>query len=275
MTAQALACLERHPLSLKTADQVTPADLKAFRDHLLTRPRSRNDPRAGKPLSPASKNRYVSALSAAFRQIDSPLPAIPPLKTRRTIGNILTGSELEELLRIEMPERVNLLMRILARTGLRIGEALALQHASIRDGTIYVVQSLTVKGRLIIKDTKSERSTRAVPMSPDLAAAIGKGRGFVIHRHDRVDIPLWPRNARRDWQKALAETKFAHVEPHDLRRTLATLMMENGIPLHDAMAIMGHDSKMLLEVYSRSNSSGKRDAIAKLFGSVESKSETG
>lgn len=259
---QALACLKASPLQSTLPAILTTSDLANFRDSI-----SRSYPEEdSRPIAPSSRNRYLKAIFAAFRAAGYQLPSVKPLRETQKIGRILTGPEVEELLNLDMPDRTRLLLRILARTGMRIGEVLALEYENIRGNTIYVVQSLTLRnGSLYIKEPKSDRSTRAIPMSKDLISAVGKGTRFVIHREGHVGVPLWPGNARREISEALQKTKFAGLQPHDLRRTMATLMMEKNIPLHDAMAIMGHDSKMLMEVYSRSNSAGKRKAIKRLF----------
>lgn len=67
-------------------------------------------------------------------------------------------------LKLKVPE--NVLVLLLATTGLRISEALGLKWADVRDGLIHVSRSWTMK---TVGETKSAASKAAVPCSPILS----------------------------------------------------------------------------------------------------------
>lgn len=58
---------------------------------------------------------------------------------------------------------------------------------------------------------------------------------------------------------------FDPVTPNDLRRTYASWLAQQGVPLHTAAKLMGHGSTQMLErVYARLAPETLRDAVAKL-----------
>ncbi len=164
-------------------------------------------------------------------------------------------------------ERLRLMLRLALRTGMRKGEILALRHDDRFHDGINVRASLTRKdGGLYVKETKG-RKNRFIPLSDDLEPLIGHGRnGYVIHAEESAETPMWPRNAERLLDSALRHTKYKGVNFHDFRRTFATMLLRAGVDLKTASDILGHDPKMLLEIYAQSSTQIKREAIQKVFG---------
>jgi integrase len=128
-------------------------------------------------------------------------------------------------------------IRFLALHGLRWSEAVALTHADIRDGKIYVTKS--VHGA-----TKSLSGMRVVPL-------IGEFKVFPKH----------PRTLR----KAL---KPHGVTIHSLRHTYAYILKRKGIHVTTAQRLLGHsDPKVTLSVYTRVLDSEIDDA-GRILGSL-------
>jgi len=59
-----------------------------------------------------------------------------------------------------------------------------------------------------------------------------------------------PASIRSSWETFIARTPFAHITPHDLRRTFATLAVQSGVPLVDVAAILGDSIQILMKHYA-------------------------
>lgn len=206
---------------------------------------------------------------------DELLPANPVLtlgrgflKDTKTNKNIdpLEAYELGWLLRVVdalYPEHYALFLT-LARTGLRIGEALALQwaHIDFHSRFIKVEQGLS-RGKM---ETPKSGKTRRVDVSKQLAAALRElktkrkrqalqnGWGSVpewifINRDGKpIDLDNW---RHRVFNKALEKAELRRVRIHDLRHTYATLRISKGDNIQDVSNQLGHHStKLTLDVYS-------------------------
>jgi len=140
-----------------------------------------------------------------------------------------------------------LVVTLLARTGLRVGELCALQaDALVRsDGGWWLRVPL---GKL--------RNDRYVPVLPELLellvdwqTAHGQNHdGLLLHRHGRrVDRHTVTRSINRVARAA----GLGHVHPHQLRHTLATQAINRGMRLEAIAALLGHRSLRMTMVYAR------------------------
>ena len=144
-------------------------------------------------------------------------------------------------------------------TGLRQGELLGLQWADLdlERGTLTVRQALQ-DGELV--PTKTDKSRRTVGLPPDVVALLRQhrqgmrewrlamgtgwhgadnpGEGLVftntIGRH--LDGPT----VTHQFQALLAEAGLPRIRFHDLRHTCATLLLNDGVPLHTVSRLLGH-----------------------------------
>jgi integrase len=179
----------------------------------------------------------------------------------------LTDAELNLLLKTvyESPKIKEhfCLFLLLARTGMRIGEALALQWGDIDfNGRFIQVRRSVVRG--VISTPKSGKSRR-VDMSLQLTEALkvheaqSKVKGlalglgglpefvFTDTTGDMVDKDNW---RRRVFNKALKDAKLRTIRIHDLRHTYATLRIQKGDNIADVSGQLGHHSaKLTLDVY--------------------------
>ena len=153
---------------------------------------------------------------------------------------------------------------LLVRTGLRIGEALALRWGDIdfNGRFIHVQRGLS---RMKIETPKNGK-TRRVDMSRHLAEtlmaykseckkkglALGLGDvpeyAFTNEKGSFIDLSNW---RRRIFNKALDKAKLRRVRIHDLRHTYATLRISKGDNITDVSNQLGHYSvKLTLDTYN-------------------------
>jgi len=144
-------------------------------------------------------------------------------------------------------------------TGLRQGELLGLQWSEVAlDRGTLTVQHALQDGRLV--PTKTERSRRTVGLPPDVVALLRLHRqrqrewrlvmgigwrgadnpaeGLVftntVGRH--MDGPA----VTHQFQALLAMAGLPRIRFHDLRHTYATLLLNDGVPLHTVSRLLGH-----------------------------------
>jgi integrase len=149
----------------------------------------------------------------------------------------LTPKELDKLLKKVQRHYSNhyTLFLLLARTGMRIGEALSLQWGDIDfNGRFIEVRRSVVRGNV---STPKSGKSRRVDMSPQLAESLkvhltqSKRRGlalgigepelvFMNETGSVIDVNNW---RRRVFNEALTKAKLRRIRIHDLRHTYATL----------------------------------------------------
>ncbi|MBQ3279141.1 MAG: site-specific integrase [Clostridia bacterium] len=149
---------------------------------------------------------------------------------------------------------------LILNTGLRMGEALALQWSDVnwKKNTISVTKNLIrVKNRsgkgkkykLILQDKpKTEKSRRIVPLNKaalaaleDLKTAPGyRPEGFIIHNKDGAAV--LPRTLEETLENMCAAVGIRKIGVHALRHTYATRLFEKGVDIKIISELLGHSS---------------------------------
>ena len=203
---------------------------------------------------------------------DEAIPANPALKLGKIIKrkvkkasiNPLSADELRILIDTvseRFPEHYTLFL-LLARTGMRIGEALALRWEDVDFKRRFIeVKRSIVRGS--ISTPKSGKSGR-IDMSIQLTDALTshrmecKKKGFSIGLGDApefvftnekgrvIDKDNW---RRRVFYKVLEKAELRRIRIHDLRHTYATLRISKGDNIADVSKQLGHHSiKLTLDI---------------------------
>lgn len=150
-----------------------------------------------------------------------------------------------------------LLVSLLLGSGLRISEALGLNHRHWRGSYVEVLG----KGA-------KERQCPTLPLSEDLMAKYIKSCPF---SHAPDDPIFWGvRGARlqaRIAQRAVAQARHAlglpdHVTPHALRHSFATALLRAGADLRRIQSLLGHESLATTQHYTKVDIAEKRKAVA-------------
>jgi integrase len=160
----------------------------------------------------------------------------------------LTPAEYARLLE-KLPEERRLLVRVLAETGLRIGELLALTWGDVDLGQNRIhVRRRTYRGKLA--PPKSRYGRRTVPVTADLARAL-----WQTHRASRYALdadPVFPSTTGgrldpgnlhgRVLKPAARAAKVEWVGFHTLRHTCATELFRRGLNAKQVQVWLGHHS---------------------------------
>lgn len=154
--------------------------------------------------------------------------------------------------------RLEILVRLLGYTGLRIGEALALTPAAVdlERRVIRIERAVSeVSGRQVFGTPKNGR-TRVVPI-PDflrrdlrvlIRAACGGDDFLFATKHG---TPLRASNLRLHFDMAALAVGQGGLHIHDLRHTAATLAVSAGANVKAVQRMLGHSSASLtLDVYA-------------------------
>ena len=141
------------------------------------------------------------------------------------------------------------LFLVMAHTGIRISEALALRWQDVDlDAAVLRIRSNAPYGRLA--SLKSRNSQADIPMVAELVQAL---RFFREHRWAANDAgllfsngaehPLRPVGVRQHhWKGALARAGVPYVGPHALRHAAATRLFRAGAPAPVVKALLRHGS---------------------------------
>lgn len=173
----------------------------------------------------------------------------------------LEHDEIAALLRGMKVERWRLLTEFLILSGLRVGEAIALNDCDVADGLIHINKTYSVTIRQL-SSTKTATSTRDVDIQPELADCIRRIRHFVrtselqygyrselflpAFRGGYIDYYAYCKYFRETSEQLLGR----RLTPHALRHTHTAMLAEAGVPLETISRRLGHsDSKITREVY--------------------------
>lgn len=142
--------------------------------------------------------------------------------------------------------------KLLANTGLRIGEARALRWENVFPNVVRVVSTSANK-------TKNRR-WRDVPISPGCRSALDElkkeGGVFVL--------PVTGKNTLRQWFQSAASGVGIEGTLHELRHTFISHLVMQGVPLRTVQALAGHGSITVTEQYSHLAPEHMADAVTNL-----------
>ncbi|MBU6163154.1 MAG: site-specific integrase [Myxococcales bacterium] len=176
---------------------------------------------------------------ADLPRIDRPLP--------RFLDDA-AAAKLARATRAEPDPLSRLCIEILARTGIRVSELLGLTtDAVVTIGDIHWLRIPV--GKL--------HNDRYVPLHPELKALIDAWADTRPHglRTDRLLIergrPITRLRVANALSRVSQNAGIGHVTPHQLRHTLATQAINNGMSLDAIAAMLGHKTLAMTMVYAR------------------------
>lgn len=188
-------------------------------------------------------------------QIQSnPVKLISVPKVKRHLPKILTGSEIDRLLSYE-PQNVNeyrdnAIAELLFSSGLRVSELASLNLNDIN----YETQEVRVFGKggkerivpvgEIALDKIEDYLFKRQELSPKEDAL------FISCRGTRITTRAIEQNLDKIAQKAGIST---HVNPHKLRHSFATELLQGGADLRAVQEMLGHSSLAATQIYTHLN----------------------
>lgn len=168
--------------------------------------------------------------------------------------------------RERFPEHYGFIL-CMARTGMRIGEATALQWHDIDFTNNYIVVRRNIPHHRQVETTKTEAGQRKIDMSPELSGelrrlrtekkkqALADGKAFDaegwVFPGERGKPISCSNFLRRVWHKVQDQAQVRRRTPHDLRHSWASHMLASGADLAYVSNQLGHaNPSITLRVYS-------------------------
>jgi integrase len=205
----------------------------------------------------------------------NPAADVPKPRAPKQEMHVLVPEQIPVFLKAAESDRLYALYVLALDGGMRQGEIFGLRWADvdIEAASVQVQRSLEeVAGRLELKDVKTAKGRRRVQLSPFTAVALHEHRKrMLVEGHAKGDSPVfcdtegkWLRKSnffRRSFQplldrvtKALEQSGqpgLPHVRFHDLRHTVASLLLLSGENPKVVSERLGHASiEVTLNTYS-------------------------
>ena len=226
-------------------------------------------------MKPQTQKQYKAKLVILFRSAVKPyglISATPmtdiEVAKERIKTERLTISELQfkQLMNLKIKQPVKLAAALCYYAGLRRGEMLGLTWPDIKDMTITVSKQLALMPQAHFTAPKTKNSFRTIPIPPVLMQMLSEyrsSRPIDIHRR------LFPRPVGTYESLARALRKINPLlSPHCLRHTYATNLLANGVDIRTVAALMGDDTKTVINTYvhySDEMRAAAADSIQKIF----------
>ncbi|MGI6117794.1 MAG: tyrosine-type recombinase/integrase [Bilifractor sp.] len=187
----------------------------------------------------------------------------PPVREKDKY-KYLEHDEIQKLLDGMKVERWRLLTKFLILSGLRIGEAIALDDRDVDlDSRLIHVTKTYAHAPNVISSTKTDTSTRDVYIQDELLECCRQIKAYArkdqmmygyrsniflpdTNRESYISYDVYAKYFRENTEAILGR----RLSPHCLRHTHTAMLAEAGIPLEDISRRLGHaDSKITKEVY--------------------------
>ncbi len=251
--------------------------IEAYKLWLAARPGAK----PGKKLSPVSIRHCLGTLRTFFeRVIEWGYPDAPPRvpvyagdlpRPDEPLPRFLddpTAAKFMATLAVDPNPRRRLMVELLARTGMRVGELSALED----DAMVRIRDTFWLRipvGKL--------HNDRYVPLHPLLVDLIEDYRarrgpstsGLLVQRDDGHAFDR--RTVHRYVAAVAKRAGVGHVHPHQLRHTLATQAINRGMSIEAIAALLGHRSMRMTLTYARISDRTVAEEYAKVTDAVEAR----
>lgn len=248
--------------------EITAGDVADFLTGLKSERANRPQGKEPPPASAASRNRYASLLSVAFRFAvekgyarANPVKGLPRSREAKRAVPFLAATDVDRIVATAPDARLACLLRVLADTGLRRSEVGRLEWRDVD----------LVRGVLVVRQSKSGRP-REVPLTGPAH------RAFAALHEQRGAVPLagpyfvWPEIDAKGLDSVTAAFKrlrtragFPSLRLHDLRHGFCSRLAQAGVPMPTIAALAGHESIVTTMRYASHLPDGATaDAIRRL-----------
>ena len=188
---------------------------------------------------------------------DTVVTRLPYGKRPKRLPMVRSRAEVAKLLGGVRSPVISMLLRIIYATGLRLGEALALEPGHIDSRQMLL--------RVLGKGQKE----RVIPMSPLLLAEL---RAYWVKMRPKrwlffgksKERALCASSVQRACQKICREQGLPRLTPHTLRHCYATHLLEAGTDTRTIQALLGHHRVGTTAVYTHVTLVGLRQVVSPL-----------
>jgi len=201
------------------------------------------------------KSLFTEAIRAGVCEIN-PARGVKLLNPNNVRDRILSDEETAKLFVTAegFDDFVRPLFHVLYHTGMRLGEALALEWADIEFD----------HQRIVIRRSKTGEG-RKVPLRDALADEFirwksgARGSRWVFPARYDTSKPM--QSIRKGWLRLCRSADVTDFRPHDLRHNFTSMLQAQGVSDSIIMSITGHKTHVMLHRYSHSNDQMRMDAV--------------
>ncbi len=171
---------------------------------------------------------------------------IQPPMVGHIVRDVLKEDEVNIFIETAKNYKHYLPLRILALTGMRIGELMGLKwkNVSLEDGKIKIVQAVNSRLRYL-KNTKTENSKRELTLDEESImelkklkeATDGKDDDYVFQSEDHQSIRH--QAIFKTKKRVLKKAGLHSVRLHDLRHGVGSILLDNGYSITDVAEQLG------------------------------------
>jgi integrase len=270
--------LEPAPFGAIPLNKLKPSDVEA----LVLSMRAKTKPDGTRALSDSTiRTTYTvlrASLDGAMRDsliARNPAAVVKRPGVERQEGKHLNDADLTAVLKAAQESRYHPVLVLIAATGLRKGEALALRwdKVDLDAGMVRVAATIMrINGRLVVSEPKTDRARRVVPLAPAVVAMLRRYR--TTQKEDRMRAgdqwtdsglvfttelgsPVDPRNLLRVMESAAKTAGVEGVGVHTLRHSAAVGWLEAGVHIKAVADLLGHSTVAVTgDVYVYGHTSG-------------------
>ena len=226
-------------------------------------------------MSAQTQKQYKAKLVILFRAAvkpygligSSPMTDIEITKERsRTERLTISEAQFKQLMSLRIKQPVKIAAALCYYAGLRRGEMLGLTWPDIKDMTITITKQLALMPQVHFTEPKTKNSFRTIPIPPvlmQMLAEYRKSRPMDIQRR----LFPHPVGVYESLARALRKVNQS-LSPHCRRHTYATNLLANGVDIRTVAALMGDDTKTVINTYvhySDEMRAAAADSIKKIF----------
>jgi integrase len=181
----------------------------------------------------------------------------------------LTEDQLVHLLEAAEPGRWRALILFVADTGVRLGEAAALEWDDVAlTAATPCVRICRGSANGVVGPTKTNR-TRVLPLTIRVCAELAKLPRQSSRVFPKLDGGVMrSEHAIDGLHRACDRAGIPRVGWHALRHTFATLLCQRGVPLRNVQALLGHTTIVMTSRYAHANTDDLRDWIGRCWSPV-------
>jgi integrase len=216
-------------------------------------------------VAPYESNRVIEVLKGIFgyckkhgiADIDNPAAGIPPNReqSRERYLTVVELKRLQNALSFCQEPQASVI-RLLIFTGCRKSEILNLRWEDVGDNVILLRTTKNGKSRLVPLSRSAEAVITGIPRRSEYLFPSPSGKG-----------PL--REIRKTWVRACRIAGLKDLRLHDLRRTVASLLIQSGTSMPEIAKVLGHSNSYITQVYARLDNGCERRALDKFETLIE------
>ncbi|ABO51287.1 phage integrase family protein [Desulforamulus reducens MI-1] len=216
-----------------------------------------------KDISETSVRKITTTFRTALRQAvvwelleKDPTVGLRLPRNPKKEKKVLSSDELIKFLNAAKEYKYYLVLRILAVTGMRLGECLGLMWKDLNfdKGTMKILRSADSKTRKVLDKPKNDSSRRTVTIDKETVELLKTHRKkqakrkvtsiriedeLVFHVNGR---PITHKAIDRTIKTALKKAELPMIRIHDLRHTAGSILLDAGYSLPTVSSLLGHST---------------------------------